>query len=38
MLQTLKKKQAQKLATTTIYKPKSACCKDVTIPKKKQVH
>jgi hypothetical protein len=38
MLQTLNKKQAQKLDVATTYKPKSECYKDVTIPKKKQVH
>jgi hypothetical protein len=37
-LQTLNKKQAQKLTIATTYKPKSKCCKNVIIPKKKQVH
>jgi hypothetical protein len=38
MLQTLNKKQAQKLVVATTYKPKSECYKYVIIPKKKQVH
>jgi len=38
MLQTLNKKQAQKLVVATAYKPKSECYKYVIIPKKKKTH